>query len=69
MKVDCDCGKACVTYQSIGEDEFEAIAINTKVKTNYEGGKVCVCLSCGDSYDTFDPYMVKLVTDENGIEL
>ena len=65
MKKECSCGKASITYKLTGEDEYRANAVNTRIKPDYEGGKICVCTVCGDEYDTFDPCMVRSVINKN----
>jgi hypothetical protein len=57
----CKCGKASMTYEVIGEDLWSGTPENTKIeKQGY--GKACVCISCKDKYDQFDPCMVKIFT-------
>ena len=58
----CKCGKASIKYDCVGEDSFEAEYFNTKiVKDGY--GRACICKSCGEKYDNFDPCMVRILTE------
>jgi hypothetical protein len=59
-KIQCKCGKASMIYTVVGEDEWNAIAINTRI-VNEGYGKVCICKDCRHSYDNFDPCMVTKV--------
>lgn len=60
-KVECKCGKASMTYECIGLDEYKGEAVNTKIEK--EGfGKACICKSCGTKYDNFDHCMVKKIS-------
>jgi hypothetical protein len=57
----CKCGKASITYECIGEDLYSAVTVNTTIVKTSGFGWVCVCLTCGEKYDTFDPCMVKII--------
>lgn len=55
----CKCGKASMKYEVIGEDLWSGIPENTDlVKSGYVFE--CHCQYCGESYDSYDPFMVKI---------
>lgn len=55
----CKCGFASMTYEVIGEDTWSGSPIN--VTLNKDGyGVNCICKTCGDLFDIYDPVMVKI---------
>lgn len=57
--VKCPCGNASATYKVIGEDLWWLELVNSRIE--HEGyADVVYCNSCGEDYDEFDPYMVKV---------
>ena len=57
----CKCGKASMNYEPAGEDMWICHAVNTRIVYNDDWGKDCICKSCGDHYDSFDPCMVDVI--------
>ena len=64
--VECPCGKACMTYEVVGEDMWMGTAVNTRLAYNDNWGKDCICKSCGEKYDEFDPCMVTVTEGGEG---
>jgi hypothetical protein len=60
-KVDCKCGKAYMTYECTGLDQYKGEAVNTEIKKE-DVRNVCICKSCGSQYDNYDPCMVKKIS-------
>jgi hypothetical protein len=63
-KVECRCGKASMTYEVTGEDQWTALAVNTKV-TRRKYSSECQCKICGSVYDDFDFCNVVSVEHKN----
>jgi len=50
-----------MTYEPAGEDMWICHAVNTRIVYNDDWGKDCICKTCGDNYDSFDPCMVDVI--------
>lgn len=65
--VECPCGKARMTYEVVGEDNWYGTAANTRLVANNDTwGKDCICKACGAIYDGFDPCMVTVTEGGEG---
>lgn len=63
-KVKCICGESYMEYTVVGEDMWKATSHNTTIKESGYGC-ICVCDSCGNIYDNYDPCMVKISQEKN----